>query len=145
MVAKAFIPDGYSQDAFIEALPNVYEAVRIVFRPVMPEAVRALMHGYFEKPANVQGQIVDETLLRQIVKWDLTDHDGNPVTLSVESYRRIKKPLKDRLFNIVTCYEGGDSDGTTSTSSDKTEIDFDDLLSGTSSGEKSQTEEDAKN
>lgn len=135
MSGKAFIPDGYTEDCCIKALPNLHEEVHFKFRPVLPEAVRALMHNYFEKTAKQQGEIVEQTLLRQVIEWDLCDHEGEPVKLTVDNLRRIKKPLKDRLFNIVTCFEAGDSGLETIADTDNSsDLDFDDLLSGESDG-----------
>lgn len=137
--ARAFIPDGYTQDCYISELTNIHEAVRFQFRPVLPESVRTLMHNFFEKSARIQGQIIDETLQRQLIRWDLCDHEGNPVELTVKNLQRIKKPLKDRLFNIVTCYEGGDTEIDTAGKDDtESEINFDELLAGESDGTKTE-------
>lgn len=143
--ARAFIPDGYTEGGFIEGIKNVHEAVRFKYRPVLPEAVRALMHNYFEKTAKAQGDIVDETLKRQIVEWDLCDHSGEVLEVSINNLHRIKKPLKDRLFNIVTCFDGSDDDGEVSVNDDEPQLDFDEILAGESDGKVNQTEEQAKN
>lgn len=133
---RAFIPDGYTEDGYIAESVNIHEAVRFKYRPVLPEAVRALMHNFFDKTAKIQGNIVDETLKRQLVEWDLCDHGGNPLPISIDVLQHIKKPLKDRLFNIVTCYEGSDSDDQQSgTGADEESLNFDELLSGESDGE----------
>ncbi len=49
--ARAYIPDGYTENGLIKEIKNVHETVRFQYRPVLPESVRALMHNYFEKSA----------------------------------------------------------------------------------------------
>lgn len=127
---RAYIPDGYTESAYIAAVDRLHEAVEFKYRPVLPEAVRALMHGFFSKPAEAQGKIVDQTLIRQLDSWDLKDHEGNDLDISVEVLSRIKKPLKDRLFNIITCYETDDTKGGETPQGDSGELDFDKLLKG---------------
>ena len=61
MVARAFIPDGYTQDCYIAEFPNVHEVVRFKFRPALPEAVQALIHHFDDKSAEEKGEIIDET------------------------------------------------------------------------------------
>lgn len=145
MAAKAFIPDGYTESGFIAELKNIHEPVRFKFRPVLPEAVRTLMNGFWEKTAKAQGEIVDQTLMRQLVEWDLTDHEGSPLEISVSNLRRIKKPLKDHLFNIVTCFEGSDDDSQAPENDEEAALDFDELLSGESDGKVTPAEGQAKN
>ncbi|WP_339730091.1 hypothetical protein [uncultured Gimesia sp.] len=145
--ARAFIPDGYTQDCLINELPGIHEVVRFKFRPVLPEPIRALMHSYFDKSAKQQGDIVNQTLIRQLVEWDLRDHESESVALTVENLQRIKKPLKDRLFNIVTCYEAGDEAESAKVEEQGDALDFDKILSGEadSSVKFSLQEQDAKN
>ena len=143
---RAYIPDGYTEDGFIAEFKGVHESVQFKFRPVLPEAVRALMHNFYDKTAKVQSDIVNETLNRQLVEWDLCDHKGGPLPVSIEVLCHIKKPLKDRLFNIVTCYEGSDDDQGISSSSDEgSNLDFDELLSGESDRAKTQAEKQVEN
>lgn len=145
--ARAFIPDGYTEGAYISEFSNVHEAVRFKFRPVLPEAVRALMHNYFDKTAKTQGDIVDQTLMRQLVEWDLCDHEGTTLQINIPNLRRIKKPLKDRLFNIVTGFDGSDTDenDTQVDQNDDSNLNFDELLSGDSDGVSNKMVEQAKN
>ena len=142
MSARAFVPDGYTEDGYISEFPNVHEAVRFKFRPALPEAVRVIMHRFDEKPAKQKGDNIDQTLMHHLVEWDLCDHEGNTLALAVENFRRIKKPLKDRLFNIVTCYDGGDSDDSKVTPDDET-LDYTKLFAGEEKTDK--VNEQAKN
>jgi len=128
-MSRAFIPDGYTADCFIKGVANIYEDVRFRYRPVLPEAIRTLMHNYFDKTAQQQAEIVNETLKRQLVEWDICDHEGNPVAITVENLNHITKPLKDRLFNVVTCYDGGDLvAGDDTTTGEESALNFDALL-----------------
>lgn len=145
--ARAYIPDGYTENGLIKEIKNVHETVRFQYRPVLPESVRALMHNYFEKSAKAQGEIVDQTLMRQLIEWDLQDHQGSPLPINTQNLKRIKKPLKDRLFNIVTCFDGSDDDvdGSQVELNDESDLNFDELLSGESDGSGNKTVEQAKN
>ncbi|QDT41061.1 hypothetical protein Pan241w_11200 [Gimesia alba] len=147
-MSRAFIPDGYTEDGFIAESKGVHEAVRFKFRPVLPEAVRALMHNFYEKTAKAQSDIVNETLKRQLVEWDLCDLSDTPLKITTSNLCRIKKPLKDRLFNIVTCYEGSDDDQDSDSQKEDEDLNFDELLSGESDGAKTPAEkqlEEVKN
>lgn len=111
MTGRAFIPDGYTETAFIRELPGVHEEIRFEFRPTPPRVVRSMMNTFYDKPADTQSDIIEGTLAKSIVSWDLKAPGGeDTLTVSIENFRKIKKELLDRFFMIVNGYDGGDLD-----------------------------------
>lgn len=107
-VARAYIRDGYNEEVFIKEVQGVYEAVTVVFRPMLPAQVREIIKGFGDLPAESQTMVISACLNTYLVKWNLGDDKGAAVPISIESISSIKKLLQDRLFDVVTGYDGGD-------------------------------------
>jgi hypothetical protein len=113
--AKAIIRDGYNETVFLKGRERIHEEITFDFRPMMPGVVRELTNGFSSKPPRVQSSIMFEALSQHVVKWSLTEANGNPVTLSIENIQRLKNLLLDRMFDVITGYDGGDDPATATT------------------------------
>lgn len=98
-----FINDGLTLDATIEARPGLHPALRVKYRPALPEKV----NGYL-KELRLSGKAHTDAgvdlLAEHLVSWDAKDDAGNEVPISPRVLRRIYQPLLERLLDLVTTY-----------------------------------------
>ena len=123
MATRAYIEDGYTEEGFIKEVPGIHEAVRFKFRPVLASKQRETLDRWHEIKSEVKSERINNLIKEQLVEWDLT---FNKKLLPIETkiLERLKQPVVDRIFNIIT-------------STDKSDEDFKKVLK--------QREEDAKN
>lgn len=108
-MASAYIPDGYTEKAFIKGVPGLYQAVRFEYRPLLPDAVRAKTHSWNLISATEASKRINETIHKQVVSWDL-EHDDKALPVESKVVCRLKFNLLDRMFNIITQFDVGDED-----------------------------------
>lgn len=141
--AHAFIHDGYNEDIFIKGVDGIYEAVEMSFRPMLPGVVRNLIKDFSQKTANAQSEIIKEAVSRYVQEWSIVDSGGNPVPITKESVAHIKKPLQDRIFDILCGYDGGDkkpvAEGTEEKSDFNPDQYFDEIEAGDEPSDQKET------
>jgi hypothetical protein len=105
MVAKCgIILDGYTIDHTIPESPGFYPAVTIKFRPAtvteFSAAQKAVAEAARVDPAKGE-KIAAEAMAKQIVGWDLKDHNGNDVTPTAEMLTKLEPNLSGEVYKLV--------------------------------------------
>lgn len=121
-----YIDDGLTYDAYVAAVPRLYNEVRFSFRPVTPDQ-RTYVYRRIERTTDheTENTIAAGTIAKQVKSWDLKKRDGKPVELKVDDIRKVQPRLFNRIFSIVMGTEGWDEDpsGKSDTPADLTELD----------------------
>lgn len=104
-----FISDGYTERGTVAAVPGIYPAVKLTWRPMLIEQLVAYYKASEKASALQLRQICAKLLADHIVTWDLKDARGGTVPVSVASMLRLKDRLFNRLFGVVSTQEAPDS------------------------------------
>lgn len=101
--------DGYTESGTVAAMPGIYPAVRLTWRPMLIEELVAY-HKAADRASPLQlRQVVGKLLADHIVSWDLKGGKGETVLVSTANMLRLKDPLFNRLFGVVSTQEAPDS------------------------------------
>lgn len=109
----AWIPDGYTQTAYLAELPNMYPSVRFQFRPML-----VMNQAIVNKELDMAGEdwqkrqtIAAKWIKQQVVNWDIKKPTGEDVDHNnVSEIIRLRPLLFQRIWNIVNGNDGGDLD-----------------------------------
>lgn len=104
------IEDGYTQQAFVAALPNVHPALRFKFRPMLAEDRDTINDALGRMDVAASHKAVVGAMATRIVSWSATKADGTALPVDATSIRALRPRLFDRLYSIISGREGGDSD-----------------------------------
>jgi hypothetical protein len=106
-----YIPnDGYTEDAYIEALPGFYGEFRFKFRPMLIEERAALFNQNDKLPPAEYERKCAAALSNKLVEWSLIDKAGKQVPVSAQNILRLKPNLNGRIFGIVLGTQATDID-----------------------------------
>ena len=105
-----YIPDGYTEAAFVRAVQHVHGDFRFVYRPMLVEERGPLLAVSATMKPDVFDQKCATEISRRLVSWSLTDAQGNTVQHSTPNVLRLKPKLFARVFAIVTGLEPSDAD-----------------------------------
>lgn len=109
-----YIPDGYTEQAYIAELPRIHGEVRFTFRPMLTEE-RAIVFGRKSKeldPRKFEQQCAAE-LAARINHWSLANGSADqPLPINRETLLKLKPALFQRLVNIVAGLDASDVDPT---------------------------------
>lgn len=103
------IRDGYEMTAFVEAVPRLYEAVTFKFRPMLAEHVERLDDKLVLVTRAQQVVLLCGMLAERVTEWDVTDTNGAPAVVGLESMRRLPHPLIFRMAGIVRLLKPSDA------------------------------------
>lgn len=106
MAKCGFIPDGYT---LTETIPETERlpAVTITFRPMLGPAVSLLVSGQNQFMLAKDGiakaaQLGVDTVMAQLVSWDLTDHEGKAASVEAKTVARLDPDLFEAIFSRIT-------------------------------------------
>lgn len=102
-MTAAFISDGYTvEDVVIPPMDHHYPAVRFSYRPATLRELRTIDKA-ISSPATID-EAIDATcefVARHLVRWDVTDVNGNAVQITAANVDRLDPVLAAMLFNIT--------------------------------------------
>lgn len=104
------IEDGYSQSAYIAAVPNLHPALRFKFRPMLTEDRDTITDALQSKNVAETHKTLVGAMVSRVVSWSATNSKGEPLPVDAVSIRRLRPRLFDRMYYIVTGRESGDTD-----------------------------------
>lgn len=106
-----FIPDGYTEQAYIAGRPRLHPPLRFSFRPPTATA-RAQNIDRINKTTDAgrSEQIAAEAVATHLVEWDLRDAEGNVVTINTANILRLRAALNQRLYRVVIVGDAWDED-----------------------------------
>lgn len=142
-----YLPDdGYTEDAYIAAVPGIHGAFRFKYRPMLIEEQSALSFAGREMKPAAYDQKCGKEMAAKLVEWSLCDKRGEPVPVSVRAVLMLKPRLFNRLFAIVLGNDASDPDPYAAHDGEltATEEQYESALSGRTVGEVRQ-ERDEKN
>lgn len=106
----AVIPDGYTESAYVAAVPALHPAIRFEYRP-MRATERAV---YIKEVERAEGSAYLKAraawLKTKIVSWDVKDAKGIAWPIEIAEILLLKQAVQDRLFEIVCNLKPGDDD-----------------------------------
>lgn len=106
----SYISDGYTEHGFIKDMPGLHQALRFDFRPMTVadrDDWQSITDG--EVPAE-QAKITSRVISKKIIKWNLKDHQGQPIPVSSDAITRLKPALYVRLVAIISGSGPSDTD-----------------------------------
>lgn len=106
-----FIPDGYTESAYIKSEDRVHGEFRFTYRPMLVEE-RTILYSKAMEHLSDEAQLKKRAaaVVARIQSWSLLDAKGQAAPIKVETYLRLKAPLFWRVLNIVVGADAGDLD-----------------------------------
>lgn len=116
-----YIPDGYTINGYIAAVPGLYEAVRFRYRPMQAIERAEFFNRRDKLPVESQTKGNAQAIVDRLESWDLTIGPevealgcglkaGEPIPLTVEHVKRVNPVLFARLFSMICGTEPPDDD-----------------------------------
>ncbi len=106
-----FIPDGYTESAYIKGEDRVHGEFRFTYRPMLVEERALLYSDAVERlPEDAKLKKRAAAVVARIQSWSLRDAKEQTVPVRLETYLRFKAPLFWRVLNIVVGADAGDLD-----------------------------------
>lgn len=104
-----FIPDGYTESGFIQAVAGLHGEFRFSFRPMLIEERSVILSERMTRlPEEQQDLKTAKAMQARLVTWSLRDAQGACVPIELGEIRRLKPALFRRLFLIVAGLEPSD-------------------------------------
>ncbi len=104
----SYIPDGYTLQALIAAVPRLHDALHFTYRPALIEEAADL----YEKARKQTDRQAERTyagfVASKLVSWDLKDNTGKELPVNQDTILHLNRRLATRLQNIVLGLEGPD-------------------------------------
>jgi len=100
---RNYIPrDGYTEQAYIEAVPRLHDApLRFSYRPLLPEE-RAEHLDAIENMSGVKNQLAcSKFIAGRLVSWNLADDNGETLAITPVMVGRLKPALANKLYTII--------------------------------------------
>lgn len=103
MGVLGYIPDdGYTETAVLRGLLGVYPRVEFTYRPLTIEEI-VNYESAAEKFAGMQlRRLAARCITSHVKRWDLEDYKKEPLPIADEVVMKLKEPLFNRLFNVIT-------------------------------------------
>ena len=101
MLQSDYFHDGYTQRAFIAAVPRLHGTLRFSYRPALIEERSQLHDAAGQLSSHLFDCHVARFLAQKIVDWDLTDVRRQPVGPTAESVLRMQPELFAKLNQII--------------------------------------------
>ena len=102
-----FIPDGYTLNAVIPAVPGHWSAVKICYRPLSADEESEVWAKQRLAPSEPMVRWYAEIFATKILDWDLQDRDGKKVPITADNLRR----LTPQFFEVLKSYVDGTQTG----------------------------------
>jgi hypothetical protein len=106
--------DGYTEKAYIKAIPRIHGEVRFEFRPMLVEERSQLFEGSGKMSADLYERKSAKTVSQKIVSWSVTqgviDGEEIPYPVSPVNFLRLKPALYQRMTSIIVGLDAGDAD-----------------------------------
>lgn len=110
-MACDFIPDGYTENIYIAASPGgFYGEHRLTIRPATVQERAPLMENDKDGLRKEYNDAGAALLAKKVVKWDVTDPDGNAVPVTAQNALKLRPFLFERLVNVVAGWVPPDHD-----------------------------------
>jgi len=110
MLRADYFHDGYTQSAYIAAVPRLHGALRFTYRPALVEERSQLHDAAGRLNSHLLDCHVGQFLAQKIVDWDLVDAHRQPVAPSAEAVLRIQPELFVKLIPIILGTTASDID-----------------------------------
>jgi hypothetical protein len=98
--ALGYIHDGYTRKGYIAAKPMVHPELRFEYRPVLTPNRSVILHQMTTLEPDEVDRLAAQSMKAHLVWWDLQDHTGKSVDISVPNLLRVEPNLFVRLFEI---------------------------------------------
>lgn len=105
-----YIPDGYSQDAYLRESPGLHGEMRFRYRPMLVEEKNQIVAAADKKGAGQGDMLLAEAVARRIVEWDVRDAQGAVIPITADTVRRLRPTLFNRVFWVIAGVESADTD-----------------------------------
>lgn len=97
-----YIPHNqYTEPGYIAARPPAHRALRFKFVPMMGEQ-RDKINAAYREGQGTYFRVGSREIAPFIKEWSLLNGAGKPVPISVDSIRRLKPMLLDKLIDIIS-------------------------------------------
>ena len=107
-----YIPDGYTIDAYIAAVPRLHDAIRFKFRALPIIERTTIMKGIEAAPTPEHGEtLCAEVIKRQVIEWDAVFR-GDILPLDVNTMLHMHYNIFMTMFLIVVGRRASDPDPT---------------------------------
>lgn len=105
----SIIPDdGYTESAYVAAMPGVFNAQTIRYRPLTHTERYVIGNALGTKSPAEASKLLIATLAKHLKEWDVCVADGGTLPINAESVAKLKPELAERFYAIVTGRFGGD-------------------------------------
>lgn len=108
----SYIPDGYTESAYIRAVPRLYNELRFEFRPLLVDQRNIIADAAQKAPPDKADRILAAAVAKRLVSWSLVDSQGNGVPIGEANVLRLKPALFSRVYFIVAGTDASDDDPT---------------------------------
>lgn len=107
---NAIIDDGYTQEAFIDAVPGVHGTLKFTYRPMLPEEVEELAYrvNKFASEPRKSTACICKAIEDHLESWDAKDSNGADVEPTLNNIRRLRYPLLGAVRYIIEGLRAGD-------------------------------------
>jgi hypothetical protein len=98
---SARIQDGYTFTGIVPGRKNVYDPVKIKYRPALPKRVTAYLAAINNAtPEQIMSAMV-ALLEEHVIEWSETDEYGNSIPVKAEHLRQVYHPILGRMADLV--------------------------------------------
>jgi hypothetical protein len=112
MLQADFFHDGYTQRAFIAAVPRLHGTLRFHYRPALVEERSQLYDAAGQLNSHLFDCHVAQFLAQKIVDWDLVDARRQLIAPTAEAVLRLQPELFVKLTQIIVGTAASDIDPT---------------------------------
>jgi hypothetical protein len=110
MLRADYFHDGYTQSAFIAAVPRLHGTLRFTYRPALVEERSQLYDAAVKLNSHLFDCHVARFLAQKLVDWDLVDAERQAVAPTAEAMLRMQPELFAKLNQIILGTAASDID-----------------------------------
>lgn len=106
----AYIPDGYTESAYLAAAERVHPALRFEYRPVTVKESAVYNRAVKTLEDEKLYEHAATWAAGRLISWDLADKSGQPVPVSAATLLALRPPLFFKLQAVLLGNSPGDLD-----------------------------------
>ena len=105
-----YIPDGYTQPGYIEAVAGLHGSLRFSYRPYTSEERAKTMLPINQASPDRRPTLYMQAIIKKLTAWDLVDQKEQALPISIATLRVLVPTLFDVLVDVVLGFRPSDVD-----------------------------------
>jgi hypothetical protein len=94
------VEDGYTEAAYVAAVPGLYDELRFTYRPLLHVERDAVSDQSGKSAQNFESVLV-AVMQSKLKTWDAMDGKGNPMPINAATIKRLQPALFDKVYTII--------------------------------------------